>query len=883
MKNVKVNTEFHHALDLLTNEIHGFLDETLPHIDADYWQKLVVKSSHIQTSSQNRLTDLDLAGLLKLFDSYPIFDRICEHLGLSEVQDARKKLLRNYIKELMTHRILWAHKPVEMDKEMLTLQLRAIGTIDLLLKLLNRYSDNAELILGECSENIRIQLESVEKKEISEYEKSSNKISVPDLETNTVGAKLERNLDEENTIIKSGITENPMNYSTLPKPELQFQQEIEDLRHSFLDEIQKIQDTSNVYQHLRKSALLKKLERLDSIESALAINKYTLAFIGTIGVGKTTAICHLFNLIGQFSSESDGDKKTSRIQELLNTGSGRTTICEVIIKPNDSTYIEIDPYPKDKLANLIDDFCNSFNEQNEVASQSEETISIELDRAIRNMIGFKKDQVTLKENGKKVSKRIDRAKEAFETLGLEEFKQMAFLNADLDTRTQTRVNYKSDDGDERVWVKRYFTYINQGKRKQFSIPKKIYLYLSQNILDASKLPQIDSIVDTKGLDENINRADINAYVDREDVICLFASEFNGAPETNIRELMKYHLSSRSRNFHHRFVTFIMPKKGQPEQENDGDGTWETGVEIKKEVIESVFKSLNLEFLPENIISYDALRYYHKGKIDPDYELDDIDTDRIDTIEKLNSVIDNRRAILQNEIFLLRKNLDEIKNGQALSNEELQQISKAVDEIKNYTSLRKRLQSFIYDEFIDAFIDYYRNVYKAWNTKHAIHRRFGYFYERDISIYYDGKIVAEGEDDDRMLRKFTRELKFELGKLIDGLGVVHRDLESLVPELKRQLEIYYDEFIQNVGQDVEDFLEKTKLVPQDNSSEFWNALMSEKGKPRRKGETYTDNVCLIFRRELEDPSKGTNLSSFLKESAERHWEELVNKLLYFFGE
>ena len=58
-----------------------------------------------------------------------------------------------------------------------------------------------------------------------------------------------------------------------------------------------------------------------------------------------------------------------------------------------------------------------------------------------------------RENGRKIKKIFDRAKEAFVELGLDEFTQLAFLNADLDIRTQTTIYYSDNDGDEKQWIK----------------------------------------------------------------------------------------------------------------------------------------------------------------------------------------------------------------------------------------------------------------------------------------------------------------------------------------------------------------------------------------------------------------------------------------------
>ncbi|MHC5830878.1 MAG: hypothetical protein ACYT04_86725, partial [Nostoc sp.] len=88
--------------------------------------------------------------------------------------------------------------------------------------------------------------------------------------------------------------------------------------------------------------------------------KYKIAFIGTIGQGKTTAICHLFNLITDLKVSKTSGGKTEDVtetKELLSTGAGRTTICEVIIKASEKTYIEIEPYTVDEMENLIIEFC----------------------------------------------------------------------------------------------------------------------------------------------------------------------------------------------------------------------------------------------------------------------------------------------------------------------------------------------------------------------------------------------------------------------------------------------------------------------------------------------------------------------------------------------
>jgi type IV secretory pathway ATPase VirB11/archaellum biosynthesis ATPase len=86
--------------------------------------------------------------------------------------------------------------------------------------------------------------------------------------------------------------------------------------------------------------------RLHKIRRILNIQRYNLVFIGQVGAGKTTAICHLFNLVQEVElTRLRGGKNVTikKVKELLSTGAGKSTICEVVIRPAKRTYVEIDP------------------------------------------------------------------------------------------------------------------------------------------------------------------------------------------------------------------------------------------------------------------------------------------------------------------------------------------------------------------------------------------------------------------------------------------------------------------------------------------------------------------------------------------------------------
>jgi signal recognition particle GTPase len=102
----------------------------------------------------------------------------------------------------------------------------------------------------------------------------------------------------------------------------QWQEQIESLKQELADEIATREKVSErtVPSYICINNLKSKLNRLKEIADILSIEKYKLVFIGTVGEGKTTAICHLFNLLGNFTISKNIAGKTrsvTEIQELL--------------------------------------------------------------------------------------------------------------------------------------------------------------------------------------------------------------------------------------------------------------------------------------------------------------------------------------------------------------------------------------------------------------------------------------------------------------------------------------------------------------------------------------------------------------------------------------
>ena len=60
--------------------------------------------------------------------------------------------------------------------------------------------------------------------------------------------------------------------------------------------IRESKEGKTVLDHIAINALEGTFQRLQKVGDILSVSKYDFVFIGQVGAGKTTAICHLFNL-----------------------------------------------------------------------------------------------------------------------------------------------------------------------------------------------------------------------------------------------------------------------------------------------------------------------------------------------------------------------------------------------------------------------------------------------------------------------------------------------------------------------------------------------------------------------------------------------------------
>jgi hypothetical protein len=110
--------------------------------------------------------------------------------------------------------------------------------------------------------------------------------------------------------------------------------------------------------------------------------RHSIAYVGGINVGKTTALCVQAGLM------LDGENRLEGT--LMDTGGGRVTICDIIIRPADAISIEVEPLTEEEVYRLVVDFCHGLIMRARSAKLGAEDVGVpeEIDRAIRSMSGL---------------------------------------------------------------------------------------------------------------------------------------------------------------------------------------------------------------------------------------------------------------------------------------------------------------------------------------------------------------------------------------------------------------------------------------------------------------------------------------------------------------
>lgn len=570
------------------------------------------------------------------------------------------------------------------------------------------------------------------------------------------------------------------------------------------------QGTGNLRDYLVRRTLESRLERVVRIRKALAVEKFDLVFIGKVGTGKTTAICSLFGLLGDFE-RGKAPKTKTKTEPLLSTGSGRSTICEVEIVRDVQTAVEVEPLNEQEMHALLEDFRDSiFARLNpEKFERPTDGLLAEVERAIRNVVSLSE----VERDGKRVDPALERAKEAGDGAA---FLEALVAAANLPARTNTRVVFES--GSEHEWLLETFKALNVGKKPGFAIPKRIRIVLGPTFTTDDQQPSlVGRVLDTKGLDEILIRTDIDQYIERQDTLCLFTSGFAGAPDGEVLSYIDRHIQDRTSGFDRRCILLVLPRNGESAQVLGADGSAvddeQAGEAIKATQALAAFQNKGLPFWRDNVVFYDARRGFASDRLTDKESARDA---RGDFFQGISGVVDARKNHLESTAKSLDEELAKLLGGSSVLQEA---DAKIVAEAQ--ALLKQSAISVNANDFIFSLMTYLRAKRRAIQF-HALNRRFGV--HNETSLFEIAR--ARGQE---LVRGATQQ---EFKRVSDNLDQLSErasdDVSPFLAELQEQLQLHYEAYVKTVAAAVKGIVEEL-LEPLDETNEFWQAAIGEWGK------------------------------------------------------
>ena len=272
--------------------------------------------------------------------------------------------------------------------------------------------------------------------------------------------------------------------------------------------------------------------------------EHTVAFMGDIGVGKTTALCAI---LGLRVSRTPG----GRLVEVLEVGSGRTTVCEVQLVQGPEYGLVVECLTDEEVERevfeysdfLYSDFLKRTAEnvergdRDDGESEGDPTFfgtTPEIARCIRNMSRLTMPRAGTGEGGERVDPAMELAQA---TQGANAFAGEIVSRMNLQGRRRRELWYNPESGREHLaWLEDVFRQVNNGRHPEFSIPRVIEVMLPENVLDEETLKL--RLVDTKGIDATVERADLETHLIDPGTVVVLCTGFNEAPAVSVQALLE---------------------------------------------------------------------------------------------------------------------------------------------------------------------------------------------------------------------------------------------------------------------------------------------------------------------------------------------------------
>jgi len=333
--------------------------------------------------------------------------------------------------------------------------------------------------------------------------------------------------------------------------------------------------------------------------ASVADKRYRAAFIGTIAVGKSTAICRAEKL------EIPASKGMPKA--VLETGAGGITICEVHVRRGPGYGLIVEPCSEDEVRRHVTDFANflmnppqtSRTEIDDSEGGASPGISREVERALRNMAGLRRRRSERRPDGTVVPG-IDEAREL--AMRFTEAKSLSVeILSRMELHKRDRRDIWHDDAAGKPpldWLQEMFERVNNGRSEEFTLPRRVELVVPVAILGDESVSV--TLIDTQGIDDIAERGDLEVHFDDAHTVVLLCTVFNEAPATAVRQLLTRAREGGVRTLGSHVAILALPRPGEALAVKDNGfpvQSAEEGYEVKGEEVQLKLQPMGLDCVP----------------------------------------------------------------------------------------------------------------------------------------------------------------------------------------------------------------------------------------------------------------------------------------------